>query len=273
MTRLLLSLLFSVAISLASSAASAQSTLAGRIVDPQGRPVPGATVVAVGATSAPLSAATDEQGRFEFSPVADGLYDITASAPGMTGDARGVRSGATAALEIALHLVAVAETLVVSASQIDQPLSRTADSVTIITGRELESRQVTTLGGALSTVPGFTVARTGGPGTLTSLFPRGGESDFTLVLIDGVRANAFGGGADLSQVLLTDVRRRRDRRRRAGGHATGWNAAGRSRAGNRQPRNPTAASEHDRFRPRHALAGRRRLRRRRGIHRRSAGQR
>jgi outer membrane cobalamin receptor len=207
MTRLLLSLLFSVAISLASSAASAQSTLAGRIVDPQGRPVPGATVVAVGATSAPLSAATDEQGRFEFSPVAEGLYDITASAPGMTGDARGVRSGATAPLEIALHLVAVAETLVVSASQIDQPLSRTADSVTIITGRELESRQVTTLGGALSTVPGFTVARTGGPGTLTSLFPRGGESDFTLVLIDGVRANAFGGGADLSQVLLTDVER------------------------------------------------------------------
>jgi outer membrane cobalamin receptor len=208
MSRLLRFLLLSCAISLASSAsASAQSSLAGRVVDPQGQPVAGATVVAVGATSAPISATTDEQGRFEFPVLADGRYDITASAPGMTGEARRVTPGSSAALEIPLRLAAVAETLVVSASQLDQPLSRTADSVTIITGHELESRQITTLGGALSTVPGFTVARTGGPGTLTSLFPRGGESDFTLVLIDGIRANAFGGGADLSQVPLADVER------------------------------------------------------------------
>ena len=66
---------------------------------------------------------------------------------------------------------------------------------------------MTTLGAALSTVPGFTVVRTGGPGALTSLFPRGGESDFTLVLVDGIRANAFGGGIDLSQVPLADVER------------------------------------------------------------------
>ena len=44
-------------------------------------------------------------------------------------------------------------------------------------------------------------------GTLTSVFTRGGESDFTLVLVDGVRANAFGGGIDLSQVPLEDVER------------------------------------------------------------------
>ena len=39
---------------------------------------------------------------------------------------------------------------------------------------------------------------------MTSLFPRGGESDFTLVLVDGIRANAFGGGLDLSQVPLQE---------------------------------------------------------------------
>ena len=55
-----------------------------------------------------------------------------------------------------MRVSAVAESLLVSASQVDQPLSRTADSVTIITGQELEARQVTSLGGALSTVPGFT---------------------------------------------------------------------------------------------------------------------
>ncbi len=102
---------------------------------------------------------------------------------------------------------AVNETVIVSAALVDQPLSRTPDSVTVITGRELESRQQFTLGAALRSVPGLTVQQSGGPGTLTSVFTRGGESDYTLVLIDGVRANAFGGGLDLSQVPLEDVER------------------------------------------------------------------
>jgi outer membrane cobalamin receptor len=204
MSRLLLAFLLTFTL---SAHASAQSSLAGRILDPQGEPVVAATVVAVGATSAPATTTTDAQGRFEFAALADGRYDITASAPGLTGEARGVASGTGQPLELTLRVAAIAETLVVSAAQIDQPLSRSADSVTVISGRELDARQVTTLAGALSTVPGFTVARTGGPGTLTSLFPRGGDSDFTLVLVDGIRANAFGGGVDLSQVPLADVER------------------------------------------------------------------
>ena len=55
--------------------------------------------------------------------------------------------------------------------------------------------------------PASPCSRTADPGTVTSLFTRGGESDFTLVLVDGVRANAFGGGLDLSQVPLQDVER------------------------------------------------------------------
>jgi outer membrane cobalamin receptor len=204
MSRLLLSVLLTFTI---SAHASAQSSLAGRVLDPQGQPVAAATVVAIGATSAPVTTTTDTQGRFEFAALSDGRYDLTASAPGMTGEARGVTPGSAPPLAMTLRLAAIAETLVVSAAQIDQPLSRTADSVTVIPGRELDARQVTTLAGALSTVPGFTVARTGGPGTLTSLFPRGGDSDFTLVLVDGIRANAFGGGVDLSQVPLADVER------------------------------------------------------------------
>jgi outer membrane cobalamin receptor len=181
-------------------------TLTGRVVDSQKQPVPSATVVATGSSSAPLTATTDTDGRFEISVRADGRYDVTVSAPGLFGEARNVSASATP-LEIVLALSAVQETLLVSTSQIDQPLSRTADSVTIISGHELDLRQVTTLGGALATVPGFTLSRSGGPGTLTSLFPRGGDSDFTLVLVDGIRANAFGGGLDLSQVPLADVDR------------------------------------------------------------------
>jgi outer membrane cobalamin receptor len=193
---------------LALAAPFAAGPLSGRVVDPQARPVAGATVVAVGATSAPLSTKTDADGRFTFAGLTDGAYDLTATAPGLLGDAHASVGGSDAAsVEIALRVSAMNETLVVSAAQIDQPLSRTADSVTIIPGDDIAARQISTLGEALRTVPGFTIAQNGGPGTVTSIFPRGGESDYTLVLIDGVRANDFGGGADLSQVPIADVER------------------------------------------------------------------
>jgi len=190
--------------------AFAQGTrVEGRALDQQGRAVPNATVLAIGRTTAPMSTTSDDEGRFSFDTLSAGEYDLTASAPGLAGDTRNilVDRGLTLRVDITMRVSAVNETLVVSASQIDQPLSRTADSVTVITAEELAARQITSLGDALTTVPGFTVARSGGPGTLTSLFPRGGESDYTLVLIDGVRANAFGGGLDLSQVPIVDVER------------------------------------------------------------------
>lgn len=189
--------------------ASAQTPLTGRVVDAQSRPVGGASVVVIGRTSAPLSTRTDEDGRFTVAGLSEGSYDIAATAPGLAGDAHGVTvaDGQPTNVDITLRISAVEERLVVSAAQIDQTLSRVADSVTIVSGEDIRSRQLTSLGAALRTVPGFTVAQSGGPGTLTSLFPRGGESDFTLVLVDGVRANSFGGGIDLSQVPISDIER------------------------------------------------------------------
>ena len=189
--------------------AFAQTRIEGRVADEQGRAVSGAIIIAIGQTSAPSSVQSDDDGRFAFESLTPGHYDLTASAPGLLGDVRGlpVNTGAASTAEITMRVSAITESLVVSAAQIDQPLSRTADSVTIITSEELAARQITSLGAALATVPGLTVARSGGPGTLTSLFPRGGDSDFTLVLVDGVRANTFGGGLDLSQVPIADVDR------------------------------------------------------------------
>lgn len=192
----------------ATATLTAQARVEGRVSDAQGRPVPNATVLVVGRTTTTASAQTDDGGRFTIDSLATGEYDFTASVPGLLGEARGIAiTDRPATVDISMRVSAVSETLVVSASQIDQPLSRTADSVTVISGQELDARQITSLGDALLSVPGFVVARSGGPGTLTSLFPRGGESDFTLVLVDGIRANSFGGGLDLSQVPLADIDR------------------------------------------------------------------
>lgn len=189
------------------AAAAAGPTLDVRVVDPDGLPVPGARVVVSGAAAAPIVAHAGADGRCSLA-LAEGVFVVRASAPGLASGAHRVTLGsAGASLEIVLRVAAVDEALVVTAAQVDLPRSQTPDAVTVLDGADLERRQIATLGAALRAVPGFTVAQTGGPGTVTSLFPRGGESDFTLVLVDGIRANAFGGGLDLSQVPLLEVER------------------------------------------------------------------
>ena len=196
--------LFVISVSLQAQAA----TLSGRVVDPDGRAVANAELIISGSTAAPRRARTNAEGRFDLTNLDPGRYTIVATAPGLVSEARSIDlTDAPATLDIALHLSALNETLIVSAAQIDQPLSRTPDSVTVISGREIDARQQFTLASALRSVPGLTLQQNGGPGTVTSLFTRGGESDFTLVMVDGVRANSFGGGLDLSQLPLQDVER------------------------------------------------------------------
>jgi len=190
------------------SAGAEAASLSGRVTDPDGRAVANAEVIVTGAAATPLRARSDSDGKFVFAELEPGRYRLSASAPGLASDVVAVDIAASpATLDITLHISAIAETLVVSASQIDQPLSRTPDSVTVIPGAEIEAKQQFMLASALRSVPGLTLQQNGGPGTVTSLFTRGGESDFTLVMVDGIRANAFGGGLDLSQVPLQDVER------------------------------------------------------------------
>ena len=199
--------LFTFHFALLASAASAAS-LSGRVTDPDGRAVANAEVIVIGAAAAPLRARSDSEGRFVITGLAAGRYRVTASAPGLASDAVAIDvTPSPATLDITMRVSAITETLVVSAAQIDRPLSRVPDSVTVIPGSEIDAKQQFTLAAALRSVPGLTLQQNGGPGTVTSLFMRGGESDFTLVLVDGVRANSFGGGLDLSQVPLHDVDR------------------------------------------------------------------
>jgi len=185
------------------------ATLTGLVRDPDGRAVPGVGVIITGAQPKVIEAITDSEGRFGITTLAAGRYEVRVSLDGFTAPPHvvDVSDASAAEVSITLRVSALSESLVVSASHVDLPLSETAASVDIVSGTELAARQVRTVGDALRTVPGLAVAENGGLGSLTSLFTRGGESDYTLVLVDGMRANAFGGGIDLSQVPLVDVER------------------------------------------------------------------
>lgn len=101
----------------------------------------------------------------------------------------------------------ITDHVVVSAALVDLPLSRVTDSVTVIAGDELRARQAESLAGALRSVTGLGVTASGGRGGVTSVFTRGGESDYTLVLVDGVPANEFGGSFDIAHLSLANVDR------------------------------------------------------------------
>jgi outer membrane cobalamin receptor len=185
------------------------ATLTGRVTDPDGRPVAGARVIVATAIGTAADRTTDAAGAFSIDHVAAGKYEIRVLADGFQADAIAIALAADETREVGvqLHLSALTESIVVSAAQIDVPLSRAADSVTVITAADLQARQIETVADALRLVPGLTVTRSGGRGAITSLFPRGGASNYTLVLVDGIRANSFGGGYDFAHLSVADVDR------------------------------------------------------------------
>lgn len=93
------------------------------------------------------------------------------------------------------------DTIIVTATRTEIPLSDSIVPVTVITRADIELSLATDLAELLRFEAGIDIARTGGPGQATSIFLRGTESNHTLVLIDGVRMNpATLGGAAIQNI-------------------------------------------------------------------------
>jgi vitamin B12 transporter len=97
--------------------------------------------------------------------------------------------------------------IVVTGTQIAVPVSELPSAVTVIDREEIESRQITDVQQLLRTVPGLSVTQTGSRGGVTNVFPRGGNANFSLVLIDGVPVNDAGGAYDFSDLTTDNIER------------------------------------------------------------------
>jgi vitamin B12 transporter len=95
----------------------------------------------------------------------------------------------------------------VTATRLPVAREATPAAITIITGAELRARGITRLTDALRAIPGASVVQSGSVGAQTGLFLRGGESDYTKVLVDGVPLNDAGGSIDLAHLSVDDVDR------------------------------------------------------------------
>ena len=89
------------------------------------------------------------------------------------------------------------DTIVVTATRSELPLSKATVPVTVIDREQIELSMATDLAELLRFEAGIDIGRNGGPGQATSVFLRGTESNHTLVLVDGVRINpgTIGGAA------------------------------------------------------------------------------
>ena len=202
----LVSLLWLVLLIVAAPHVRAADPIRGRIVDASGRTVAGARVIATG--EGPLATViTDTRGEFVIDAPPRGRVNLRVTMDGFRAASLTLDEQSLDVGTITLGISAISESVVVSASQVEVPLTEVTSSVTVIDRAEIETRQLHSVADALRTVPGMAVAATGGLGAVTSVFPRGGESNYTLVLIDGVPANSFGGDFDFGHLSTANVER------------------------------------------------------------------
>ena len=98
--------------------------------------------------------------------------------------------------------------VVVTATRTPVKTSEALAAVTVIDRAQIERAQATDVAEILRFEAGIDLGRNGGPGSFTSAFIRGGESNHTLVLIDGVRVNpATSGGAALQNIAPEMIER------------------------------------------------------------------
>ena len=82
--------------------------------------------------------------------------------------------------------------VVVTATRTETPLIELANSITVIDSAEIVNSKKDNVLDLLRDEYGVNVVQQGGPGKLTSVFMRGGGSEHTLVLIDGIEMNMPG---------------------------------------------------------------------------------
>jgi vitamin B12 transporter len=76
--------------------------------------------------------------------------------------------------------------IVVTPSRIEESLKISPNNILIITGKELQKKGIKTLDEALKNLPGMMIVQNGSGG-ITSVFARGLDSKYTVILIDGVK--------------------------------------------------------------------------------------
>ncbi len=205
-------IVLTVLLALGGFAQSSRGSLVGKVVDSRGAAIRGARVVLFFSGKVALRETTsNELGEFGFEYLLPGNYTLSVEADGLTqqGGAQPVQVASGQQFQIAIPLVASAieDSVIVSATRTESRSGESPASAYVISATDLLRSQRVNIFDALRASPGVTVAQTARRGGTTSLFVRGGESDYTKVLIDGVPVNDAGGAFDFADFTADNAAR------------------------------------------------------------------
>ena len=101
--------------------------------------------------------------------------------------------------------------VVIAGTLIPTDLRRSPGDVTIITKEQIAAMRAVTAADALRHIPGLHIDQLANRGGMSSIYLRGGDPNYTLVLIDGVRVNdptnSRGGSVDFSSLSVNGIER------------------------------------------------------------------
>ena len=187
-------------------AAAASGSIHGTVTDPLGAVVAGAQVELLREGKPAAATTTDAEGKYRFSPLAPGRYQVRTQAPSFNAERSEsiyVGSSSNTAVDLTLKVGSVSQQIVVSATGIDLPETQTGASIAVVPSSRYQYNPA--LLDPLRQVPGVQVLENGQRGINESLFIRGGESKANKVLLDGIPLNEIGGTVDFGGVFTTGI--------------------------------------------------------------------
>ena len=205
-----LGMLVSLLLFFATAEAKPLGTLSGKVLDPLGGVVANAKVTLLQQGREIGEANSDQDGQFVFSGLDPGRYSLRVEAPGFATEEDPpvfLAQGARLSVTVSMRIGSLPQKVVVSATGQEVVESQVGSSVSVIDRPALEALSLLTVSDNLRAVPGLQVVETGQRGGTTSLFVRGGESNFNKVLVDGIPVNDVGGVFEFANLASTAVDR------------------------------------------------------------------
>jgi outer membrane cobalamin receptor len=180
-----------------------------KVVDPQSAAVRGAQVALypAGSSEAVALGNSSAEGTLAFTVLSPGDYRIEVLAPGFAPVKLDVRVPPEASAEVQLKVAGPEQTVVVTATRTPVTEQDAGIPVAVLDQPELINIQPVSEADALRFLPGAIINTTGRRGSQSSLFVRGGESDYNKVLIDGVPVDDPGGFFDFGVVTMQEADR------------------------------------------------------------------
>lgn len=178
----------------------------GVVHDSLGAVVTGASVELIADGKVTASTSTRYDGEFEFKLPDAGRYSVrvvAASFETATTSVQFFTGLSKSQLPVTLAVGPLSQEVTVTATGTPIPVAQVGASVTVVPSEDY--RYMLEIQDPLRLVPGVQITQTGQMGGTSGLSIRGGATDANKVLIDGVPANAIGGGVEFANLSTVGV--------------------------------------------------------------------